>query len=425
MASRVASGLLAVAVAAVAAAPAVADQSLEGTGSITYTWQGDPSHGCAAVGVCDVEGALIVEAQGSADLQGLRHQDIINLNDGTATVRVTTGSGPSATECIDSGSSLGGESVFVRRTGGRSIGTIVPALSSGRCAGPLVSELGGITLAVHKSAGAHPSFDLRTTRTFVAGPFVGSFVSTVTLRPAPAQGFGIGGSSSSSGSFFGGTPPRRPPFVEHVRLRYRVAGLPEPLVASFAGESDPFCTVLGSCGVSGDVALSAASFSGTLTLEASRPVSRPRDARQAVADLKHGRLRLFGELSSGVETSETFDRPDGSRCQDSRSNSGTLTVGGFPPGRGTSVTLVEAADGADAVRTHCPGPSYSDVFGSIGGVSLARAPISVAQLLAPQSTMSLSDPGDFSGTGYAGARSGAIGFSLTLEGIQAGTSGVR
>lgn len=411
--------MLAAVGAAAVAEPALADQTLQATGSITYTWQGDPGHGCAAVGVCDVQGALVVDAQGNGDVQQLRHQSIINLYNGAATARVITGAGQSASECVDMASNEGAVSVFVRSSAAGLVGTITPSLSSGRCAGPLASDLAAVALSVRRSAGKHPSFDLRTDKTFAAGPFVGTLVSTVTMRPVPVSE----SSGSSSGRFSSRPAPvRRKVLIEHVRLRYRVSGLSEPMSVSFAGENDPFCAVLGSCGVSGDVRLSAPDFSGTLTLEGSRQVSHRRDSAQVIADLKRSRIKLFGVLMSGVETSETLDWPDGSRCQDSVPNAAIMTVGAFPAGHGTSVTLGEPGGTEDLLRTHCPGPYYSDVFGTNGEVPVARGTASAAQLLAPSTTLSLSNPGDFSGPGYVGLRSGAIGFSLTLEGVRAGTS---
>lgn len=406
-------------VGALTAAPAMADESLEATGSITYTWQGSPGQGCAAIGVCDVQGALIVDAAGSADVQGVGHQTVINLDTSSATARVLTGTGQSASECVDAAPNPPGVAVFVERSSGRLVGAIQPSLSSGRCAGPLASDLQRLTLAVRESAGKHPSFDLRTSRTFTAGPFTGTLVSTVTL--GPSRGLGGGSSStSSSGSFLG--PPRRRAFVEHVKLRYGVTGAAAPLTVAFSGESDPFCAVLDSCGATGDVALSAPAFSGTLTLEGSRQVARRENARQVIADVRHGRVSLFGELTSRGLTSETFVRPDGARCQDSVANVDVLTVGGIPPAGRINATLIPAPTAEDVLRTYCPGPSTSDVFGSNDQPRLTSGPISVAQLLVPHSALTVSDPGGFSGLGYVGSRNGAIGFSLSLEGIRAGTS---
>lgn len=424
-ARRVAVVLVAAVVGAVVVAPpAAADQTLEATGSITYTWQGDPSLGCAAVGVCDVQGALIVDAQGSVDLQQLRRQSMINLENGAATVRVIIGTGQSASECVDTVPNQGDVSVLVRPSVAGLVARITPALSSGRCAGPLPSDFTVVRLSARKSAGKHPSFDLRTNKTFAAGPFVGTLVSTVTMRPAPGSESGSS-FSSSSGSSSGPRPVRHKVFIEHVRLRYRVTGRSEPLTVSFAGENDPFCAVLGSCGVSGNVGLSAPDFSATLTLEGSRQVRRRRDSAQVIADLERGRIQVFGAIPSvGLETSETLDWPDGSRCQDSAQNTASLTVGAFPPGRGPNVTLDELGNNEDLLRTHCPGPADSDVFGVSGILGVARGKTSAAQLLAPSTTVSLSDPGDFSGLGYLGSRSGAIGVTLTLEGVRAATSEV-
>jgi hypothetical protein len=413
-------GVALLAVAALMAPPALADETLQATGSITYTWQGSPSLGCTAIGVCDVQGALIVEAQGPTDAQTAGHQTIITLDNSSATVRVVTGTGQSASECVDSPPNPGGASVFVRRSGGGLVGAIEPALSSGRCAGPLASDLSALTLPVRRSPGKHPSFDLRTSRSFSAGPFAGTMVSTVTMRPAASGAFSSS-SSSLSGSFFPASPKRRV-FVEHVKLRYRVTGLAEPLVVAFSGESDPFCAVLDSCGASGDVALSAPAFSGTLTLQGSRQVARLETGRQVIADIKRGRISVFGAVSSGLLTSETFVRGDGSRCQDSAANEGLLGVGGPARAGRTNAVLTVNGNGLDALRTHCPGPAFSDAFGSGGQAQLAQGPANFIRLLARRSTLTLGSPGGFSGLGYVGSRTGALGFSLSLEGIRASTN---
>jgi hypothetical protein len=406
-------------VGALMAPPAMADESLEATGSITYTWQGSPSQGCAAIGVCDVQGALIVDVSGTADVQRVDHQTVINLDSSSTTARVLTGTAQNTSECVDASPNPPGVTVFVKPSGGELVGAIEPPPSSGRCAGPLASDLNGLTLAVRENPGKHSSFDLRTSRTLIAGPFAGTLLSTVTL--GQARGLGVSSSSSSSSRSFPGPAPRKA-LVEHVRLRYRVTGLAEPLAVAFSGENDPFCAVLDSCGASGDVALSAPAFSGTLTLQGSRQVARRVDARQVIADVKHGRISLFGEVASGLLTSETFVRADGTRCQDSAANEALLTVGGFPPAGKTTVAVAETGNSVDVLRTHCPGPAYADVFGSNGGAPLARGPVSAAQLLAPHSTLTVGDQGGFSGLGYVGSRNGAIGFSLSLEAIRAGTS---
>jgi hypothetical protein len=414
--------MLAVAALVALAVPAhaLADEQLAATGSITYTWQGDPARGCAAAAVCDVQGALAVDSAGTADAERFGRQTVINLDTSSITVRVLTGTGASAGECIDVPPESGGQAVTVSRgRHGRLVGILQGSLSSGRCAGPLASELGRLRVPVRRSGGKRPSFDLRTKQAFVAGPFAGELVSTLVLRPAPP-----GESASSSSSFGGAPPPSHKALVEHVTLRYRVSSLPEALDTSFTGESDPFCGVLDSCGASGTVTLSPGASRKTLTLTASRVVRRRVGAGQVIADFRGGRLVPEGSLSLALVTSETFVRADGSRCQDSVRSPVVLVAGGFPPARRSSVFLTVANGEEDALRTHCPGPGLADVIGGQASAAglLARGPIEAAGLLQRHSRLTLTNPGGFSGLGYVGSRTGAIGLALTLVRVRAGTA---
>ncbi len=413
---------LGVVVAALVPARALANESLTATGSITYTWQGEPGLGCAAVGLCDVEGALIVDAQGQSELTSFSGNSVISLPPSSPNVRVFSGTGVNAGECVDAPSGPGLGALFIRHAGrGRLVARPQPPLSSGRCAGPLASDLARLGLPVRKTGGKkRASFDLRTSKAFVAGPFAGTLVSTVVLRP----GGGSGGveSGGSSGSFFGPPGSRHKVLVEHVSLHYRVASLPDVLQTSFSGEPDPFCDALDSCRATGTVALSLEGVQNTLTLNASRRVTRSAGARRALADLRRGRLRLdFSGLTSSLLAAETFVPADGSRCQESSTSQGQLSLGSGHPGTALQVSL-SAGGELDVLRTYCPGPSQSDVFGSEqGSPRLARGSISVAQLLGRHSTIALTNSGSFSGVGYAGSRAGALGLSLSLERVTAGT----
>jgi hypothetical protein len=84
---------------------------------------------------------------------------------------------------------------------------------------------------------------------------------------------------------------------------------------------------------------------------------------------------------------------------------------------GLTGTLDESF-GSSLVRTFCPGPLDTDVFGS-NDPTVASASIGLAQLLRRHSVVSLSHPGSFNGFGYVGTRSGAIRFSMTLERVRA------
>lgn len=416
---RLAGGLLVVAVLVVLIAPAsaaAADESLVASGTVTYSWHGDPSRGCAAAGLCDVQGVLIINPHGSADAQSEGGRTFIDLNAAGATVRVLTGGG----ECIDSPEGDGGPTVTVGRGGhGRLVGRIQPPLSSGRCAGPVAQDLSGLTLPVRKTGGKHAMYDLRATLPLVSGPFSGTLVSTLVLRP------GAGQEESSSGS---SRPVPRPPLhkvlVERVTLRYAVTPLAGGLEIPFSGEPDAFCTALDSCGATGTLVLSAGGPVTAVTLAASRTVRRRIGARGALADLRRGRLGSpsgFGKVSS-LNVAEMFSSADISRCDASAEGPGAgLSFGGEPgtAARGSATQVTLFAYGGEYLRTYCPGPSTADVIGEFQ--RLGRASVTVAQLLAPHSDLRLTDPGSFSGTGYVGMRTEEIGFSLALEGIRAGT----
>ena len=226
---------LAVATLAALAVPAyaVADESLSATGSITYTWQGDPARGCAAAGLCGVRGELIVQPQGDTGAIALRGTVDIPIFSPALTVRAV---GPGGV-CVDVPEGVPGSDLFVTRRGhGRLVGRIEPPFSSSRCAGPTSHDLARLTFPVRRFGARRPSYDLRVSRSFVAGPFTGTFASTLVLRPS------TGGGGSSSQSFPGlPAPPRHKVLVERVALRYRVASLPSALDTAFSGEPDPFC----------------------------------------------------------------------------------------------------------------------------------------------------------------------------------------
>jgi hypothetical protein len=297
-------------------------------------------------------------------------------------------------------------------------------LSSGRCAGPLQRELAAAALPVRRTAGKHPSFDVNASRSFTAGPFIGRLVSTLVVR----TGTGGGGSELVSSSPVQVQPaPTHRVFLEQITLRYRIASLPGTLDASFSGEPDPFCATLDACGATGSLALSLPGFRGALVISASRIVPTRVDARQAEADLRRGRLHPGGAGTSpfgagaAAQVSETFAGAGDWRCQDtSRDGPGQVLVGTGPARSTARVSVVlNSPFGLDLLRTHCPGPSESDVFGD--SPALGRGTIGLSQLLARHSVISLTAPGSFAGAGYLGSRSGALRFSLFLERIRGGT----
>ena len=134
---------LAALVLATPAAAAATPEPVLASGSITYSWQGDPAHGCGAVGVCNVVGALIADVAGPGSVTRLAAGTVLNLDDTRVTVRVLSGSGSTATTCIDGSAAAGGPGLFVTgRRRGALRARFEAGLSSGRCAGPLAADLG-------------------------------------------------------------------------------------------------------------------------------------------------------------------------------------------------------------------------------------------------------------------------------------------
>ena len=414
--------------AALAGAPAAAAavENLQPSGSITYTWQGDPARGCAADGLCGVQGALIVQPQGSTAGNSSGGMVDVRLVGSGSTVRVA---GPGG-DCVDvPGNQFGGDLLLVRQAHGSMVGQIEPPLSSGRCAGPTAQDLAGLTLPVRRSGGRRPSYDLRASETFAAGPFTGQLVSTLVLRPAPGYG-GVSTSGSSSGTAIPVITPVKRVLVEQVTLRYRIASLSGTLDTTFSGEPDPFCAALASCGTSGNLTVGIRPFGGTLVVTASREVPQRVNASQAIADLRRGRLlmqgaglRPFRPPFVSTATTETFSAADGSRCQAAGTSQQAQLFFGPGPGparplNALTATMIET-NPSGLMRTYCPGPTDSDVFGQ--EQVLADGSVGAAGLLRRHSVLSLTHPGAFAGVGYVGTRGGALQFSLSLESVRGGT----
>jgi hypothetical protein len=116
---------------------------------------------------------------------------------------------------------------------------------------------------------------------------------------------------------------------------------------------------------------------------------------------------------------ETFQAGDGSSCQAaSASRQVELLVNPGVRRGGARVVLLDPP-AAGVMRTYCPGPSDSDVFGR--NPVVATGTLNGAQLLRRRSVFALAGSGSFAGLGYVGARGGALQFSLSLVHVRAGT----
>ncbi len=417
---------LAVAVAlaaAVALAPAAAaDERLQTSGTIAYSWRGDPGRGCARAGVCAVHGSLVVHPLGEADLSSAGPFGGELIFAGTsATVRVVNADGST---CVDQAGEvafgLGLLSLTPKGNGSVAASFDQPP-SSGRCAGPLAQDLAPVPVAGRRSRGRRPSLDFRGSAPFTAGPYSGTLASTLQLSPAPA---GESGFSSSSSSGSSSSPALHPVLVEEIQLHYAVSTLPGGLNVSFAGENGPFCAALGSCGTSGSLTATFPSERSGLDLFASRIVRTPVGRRGVIADFRAGRLGFDGGPSvtlSGGRLDERLGNGAGMACADAvplPDQQLSFGQGGPSHGRRIPVTL-SGASGIDPLRTHCPGPEFTDVIGASQNYAQARIP--VRQLLKRRSLVSLSTDGGFGGIGYDGTRGGAVRVQLSLLSVVAKT----
>ena len=397
-------------------------EPLQASGSIVYTWHGDAAHGCSAA-LCSVSGALVISHFASPSLEGGALNALAQ-----ATVRVNDGSG----ECADTFSE-GPFLVLQRQAGGTFRAALAPNSVSGRCAEPLSQELAAVSLPVKLTGPRRrPTFDLRSVKSFAAGPFAATLDSTLVLRPAPPQGGGPAFSITSSSGSSSGSSRSAKVMAEFVTVVFRVRVAPSALQYTLSGESGPFCQILDSCGTSGSLSLSLSGSALKLVLNVVRRVHHRVSSRQALADFRRGVFPFTfpGSVDLDSQTHEQLTRAGAQACQDGTRGQLALTLGSFTPlgppaktGGTVPVELLSANQPNDVLRTHCPGPLDSDVLPSSTSQVYAHGSISASELLAAHLEISLSDPGTFSGPGYTGTRTGKLGFELTRASLHAGTEG--
>lgn len=373
--------------------------------------------------MCGVHGALILSPVGFGEVNSFGRGAMVSLEvAGTVRVRRDTGESGSG-GCVDAGEGLPGLQLELARRGGRLVATTPPGPSSGRCAGPLASDLARVSLPARRNRAARPTFDLRGTRAFSAGPFSGTLTSTLLLAPAATNGQSVTGSSGSSS----GPGHSHRHLVEHVELRYRLDSVPSALDIGFSGAADSSCAILDTCGATGSLRLSSITAHETIEMSALRDVRRRVSSRRALEDFRAGRLRLTlpGFAQVNADVSESFAWPGAAACRDSAGTPAlSLIIGSFPgprPAARLPVTL-ENQTSEQVLRTRCPGPADQDMIAQGNSEVIARTSVTASELLAPRTALSLSSPGDFSGLGYTGTRRGALTLELTRTAVQAGTT---
>lgn len=424
-------GWLAGAVAAalgIAAAPASAN-TLDPTGTLTYTWHGDPARGCARVGVCGVQGVLIIRPQGALDSFTTSSRAIsVDLSSVIATVRVRRLDPGAEGNCIDPQNGFEGLVMSLTLAWTRG-GAVTAALqgppSSGRCAGPLASEFARVRLSGRRRGGSRPRFDLRQTEAFTAGPYSGSLISTLRLRAQSGPGNPVLAATARDAAKAPASTR-----LEQLQLVYRVSVAPSTIRIPFRGALDPTCEPFDACGVHGLLSLALKATRQTLVLTATRRAPRHVNRREALRAFAAGAFDAIAPASGPssnipVELSEALARADGPVCTDSRGESLQIMWAPPLPSQKAAVPVALTSLGPDGVslddplRTHCPGPESYDILGFAG--LLGRSSVRPRALLAHRSTVTLGSHGRFAASGYAGSWTDAVRMGLTLVKVRVST----
>ncbi len=386
------------------------------SGLLQVSWQGDPAR-CAQAGVCGVVGTVDANANaggtetssgtvpaGEPPIEAISNVPLPS----PGIVRVITG-GDAPGACLDELTSDGGGGfALIPVRGGLRISDAPPPafrsfsqpglLGAGRCAGPLPGDLAGLipTRFVSNARLARGlTVPLTADRTFAAGPFSGTLLSTLRLHIRRSTG---------TTSIPVPAPPvargHRVIEVADVTRAFTIGSSTGGLQAAFAGAPPPLCTPLDACGVTGASTLSALTGTVELAARPSLPASAGSSAEAALRLLAAGALpvQLFAGSDVSATVTEVADRPGAATCRDSagypfsfEGNSGPAGGGGTGTGATEAIIVPPGGPiggGDDLLRTRCPGPSENDLlpesFDDGGGSPglFASASVPVAALLA-------------------------------------------
>jgi hypothetical protein len=412
-----------VACCAVPAAALADTPALNPSGTLTFSWRGDPARGCEAAGVCDVSGSLEViprDQSGSSESPPSRN---IQIEDDNSVVRVTDpGSTPSQPHVCTQPVPVSMILIVTRPRQSRGLeAAAVPFSppSSGDCAGPSVLSLSDLTLPMRRLPGPREAYVLSGSQSIGAGPYDVTVRSTIRARRPAGTGNGSLGSSGSGSGF-----PFPKPFkglVERVSVQYRITSTSGTLTTTFAGRPDPFCLPFDACGASGMLTDSISGISGKLEFDAQRVVVRRVSRRTALADFRSGRLPLqdTGVLLKDV-LSANVGWAAGAACTDrlSQHNAMVLDLNGTSDRRQVRIKL-SADQLEDPFRSACPGPAAADVLGSSD--ALARGSLTVTELGKHHLQIAVSGRGRFVAGSYVGSRSDGVTLALRLLRVRAGT----
>jgi hypothetical protein len=412
--------------AGIGAAPALAvtDHEVSSSGSLVYTWSGDPARNCAAEGLCGVGGSIEASQVSGFSTAESSGTPPIEIQDGGAVARVDDAVGGVEHPCVDLVPVDVGFQLRHRAAGGlRAVGSseFAGAPSAGECAGPTAADLARVALPVHNRG--HGRYDLSGTVRFGAGPFevtavyrVGhSFTQTTQISLPPK---------------IGSLPKTTTRLVEQAHVDYRIAAIRGALTTSFAARAGLSCDALDACGAGGALRLTLTRGRRMLTFSGQRFVKRAVGPRRAVADLFAGRLPIAESLYAvdlGDTVTGTVSGAGMATCVDGVSTrpvdlSSRMVRGVDRFKLDPSSDVLGAFAAEDPLRTRCPGPGAAEI---LRRGALATGGIALDTVGARRIELSLHARGRFGGAAYAGARSGTITLELARGKASGGTGRVR
>lgn len=393
------------------------------TGALAVDFHGDETTGCAATGLCGVEGTVTWTPGGSAGaivleyvqdgrrrmagLLGLAPEPLV-----AADVRRRAPDG-SVRRCVDA--HHGGAALSLAPAGDGL--ELVPPGSAQttdvlrtRCAGPLQADLrAALPSRVLDRATLRRGravVDLRGERAFAAGGLAGTVRSTLVLR--------LGRSRADDD----GEGRRRRKRV--LTATYAIERIDGSATATVAGAADTaLCELVDACGSAGAVtATPGTPGRGTVTLTATAPARRPwRDLRAALGLARRsegGNIDVSGEgqWTGGTgTTTATMRRADGAPACTDRSPLAAGWLQFEPRGAGLQVGLFA---GPNALLTRCAGIGGADV-----GAELARG--RVGRLRGRRTTLHLTRNAEVANDAYAGRVSADIRVTLRRTGTRRAT----
>jgi hypothetical protein len=406
------------AAAPAAAAPRELDSILTTTGSVSVTWHGDRSRGCAQAGVCGyggslsmhppTDGALFLVVTGSRLRSGFGELDPFDMPVVVRVGRRDPGTAPDA--CVDSVPlSLIEVSVRRPRASRVRVGLAGGGLAPGRCAGPdlsgILSRLPRGTVPAARLRRGGVTIDLSGRRRYASGRFSGTVISTLRVHVGAAQGTRSLVEPPSGGG--GGGRRGRLVRVGDLHAVYRVTGFAGQVATTFHALPEPLCTAIDACGASGSANWAILSSGGTVVVDAEAEVGRSaRGLRGVLAGVRRGRHAFVATQpnlrhQTGT-TTVRLTRPGAATCHDT-----TFTPApdlGSSEAPALQVFLGAPQDvnleATDFMRAGCPGPSEGGVFGRqpVAGGSLPLAALARRGVELP-----LRGGGGFDDGGYAGA----------------------